>query len=92
MKWYFINPETKEKVYLSLEEKYAELAWDFRHKKDLNFFRPIEKIDRETLRVLVTLYDLDIEEEAYEIVKWIYYFHYNSNESSNNDYVPVRGE
>lgn len=43
MKWYFINPETREKVYLSFEEWYAELARDFRYKKNLCVLQPIEK-------------------------------------------------
>lgn len=92
MKWYFINPETREKVYLSLEEWYAELAWDFRYKKNLCVLQPIEKTDDEILNTLITLYDLDGKEAAYEIVKWIYYFHFNSNKTSTNCYLPIKGE
>ena len=91
MKWYFINPETGEEVYLSLEEWYAELAWDFRCKKNLCILQPIEKTDSEILNTLITLYDLDGKEAAYEIVKWIYYFHFNSDESNTECYIPIKG-
>ncbi len=36
-------------------------------------------------------YDLDSKEAAYEIVKWIYYFHFNSDESNTECYVPIKG-
>lgn len=90
MKWYFINPETREKVYLCFEEWYAELAWDFRYKKNLCVLQPIEKTDGEILNALVALYDLADEKDAYEIMKWIYYFHFNSNKSSVNCHVPIQ--
>lgn len=92
MKWYFINPETREEVYLSLEEWYAELAWDFRYKTNLCILQPIEKTDNEILNTLITLYDLDSKEAAYEIVKWIYYFHFNSDKSNTECYIPIQGE
>lgn len=92
MKWYFINPETREKMYLSFEEWYAELAWDFRYKKNLCVLQSIEKIDTEILNTLITLYDLDDKEAAYEIVKWIYYFHFNSDESNTECYIPIQGD
>lgn len=90
MKWYFVHPDTREMIYLRFEEKFAELAWDFRHRKGLSFVHPIEEAEEDSVKAFEDLYGLD-KKEAREVIRWVYYFQLNGDSRYSED-ITIKGE
>lgn len=91
MKWYFMHPKTKEKVYLCLEERYAEYAWDFIHRKGLSITRLTREASESLIKTFEALYELDEKEEALNVINWVFYFQCNADPNFSN-YITIRGE
>lgn len=89
MEWYFIHPETKEVIYLCLEEWYAEHAWDFRHKRNLCLADLTDIANDSFLETIEDLYELDDEEDALKVFNWIIYFQYNADPNFSG-YIEIR--
>lgn len=85
--WYYMCPINGEKINLAIEEKYAELAWDFTHRKKLRLANKSPQDLTETaIATFTKLYDLD-GEESLKIINWVYYFQY-----SNEFNIDIKGE
>ena len=92
MKWYFTYPNTEKKVYLSFEEKHAELAWDFVNARKLRLTSCTPKgLDEKVIETFMKLYDLD-REESLKVINWTYYFYLNNDVSTVDYYIPIEGE
>ena len=92
MKWYFTYPNTEKKVYLSFEEKHAELAWDFVNTRKLRLTSCTPKgSDEKVIETFMKLYDLD-REESLKVINWTYYFYLNNDVATVDYYIPAEGE